>query len=150
MKNINYWSMICLVIGMMSCNENIKNNSDSESIQAEVAKAVDDLNNAIISPKDADFENIVTEELSYGHSSGKIQNKKEFIDDLVNGSFDFQEISVSDQTIDSFDQTAVVRHILSAKANNSGEPVEIKIGIFLVFQKHNGQWKLRSRQAYKL
>ncbi len=145
------WILLMFLIAI-ACNDTSKNDSNlsSTNVKIEVELAVKALNEALINPQNAKFENIVTKGLSYGHSSGNIQNKDEFIDDLVNGSFDFQEINISDQTIDVFDQTAIVRHILSAKASNAGEAIEISIGIFLVFQKQNGQWKLRARQAYKL
>ena len=141
-----------VLIATTACSEAPKNDSNISSLndKIEVELAVKILNTALINPQNANFENIVTQGLSYGHSSGNIQNKDEFIHDLVNGSFDFQEINISDQTIDIFDHTAIVRHILSAKASSAEEAVEISIGIFLVFQKQKDQWKLRARQAYKL
>ena len=122
----------------------------SVNSKSAVAKSVKALNDALIDPETAFFEEFLMDELSYGHSSGKVQNKDAFVDDLINGSFDFQEIDISDETIEIIGQTAIVRHILSAKALNAGTPVEIRIGIFLVYQKDKGQWKLLARQAFKL
>ncbi len=141
---------VCIIV--MACNDNSKSEKKLSSVsqKMEVELAIKKLNQSLINPQNAQFDKIVTQGLSYGHSSGNIQNKDEFIDDLKNGPFDFKEITISDQTIDVFDQTAIVRHILSAKAKNAGEDVEISIGIFLVFQKNNDHWKLRARQAYKL
>lgn len=142
--------VVCIIV--MACTDNSESEKKSSSVnqKMEVELAIKKLNETLINPQNAQFDKIVTKGLSYGHSSGNIQNKDEFIDDLKNGPFDIQEITISDQTIDVFDQTAIVRHILSAKAKNAGEAVEFSIGIFLVFQKKNDHWKLRARQAYKL
>lgn len=136
---------------LITCTqESKKDSANSMNDINDIAASVEALNNAMVNPENALFEDIIMEELSYGHSSGNVQNKEEFIDDLINGSFDFLEVGISDQTIDIIGQTAVVRHILSAKSAKEGAPVEIRIGVFLVFQNQNGQWKLLARQAFKL
>lgn len=118
--------------------------------EAAVAAAVDTLNKGILDPEQSLLENIASEGLSYGHSGGKIQNKAEFVEDLLHGAFDFQSVDILDQTISVSGDNAIVRHIFTAKATNAGAPVDLKIGNLLVWRKENGQWKLLARQAYKL
>ena len=93
---------------------------------------------------------MTSEVLTYGHSSGNVQDREEFIDDLINGPFDFLSIDTSDESIHILGDTAIVRHVLSAKGMNKGEPADVHIGIILVFQKKNGKLQLLARQAYKL
>jgi len=152
MTKFRKWTYLFVLINLIACTEASKKDSEVNSTNNKnaVAESVEALNNAMINPENALFEELVMEELSYGHSSGKVQNKEEFVDDLINGSFDFQSISITDQTIDISGQTAIVRHILSAKAANNEIPVEIRIGIFLVYKNENNQWKLLARQAFKL
>lgn len=152
MNKLKDWIFFFIMIALFSCAEKSNSTSKNDTVNTEiaVAESVEALNDALINPENALFDQLVMEELSYGHSSGKVQNKEELIDDLINGSFDFQSINISDQTIDIIGKTAIVRHILSAKADNAGTPVEIRIGIFLVYQIQNNQWKLLARQAYKL
>ncbi|MGV3684800.1 MAG: nuclear transport factor 2 family protein [Daejeonella sp.] len=115
-----------------------------------VATAVDSLNKSIVNPEKSRLENIASDALSYGHSGGKVQNKAEFVDDLINGPFDFQSVDAADQTIAVSGDNAIVRHTFIAKATNAGAPTDIKIGILLVLRKENGDWKLLARQAFKL
>ena len=152
MDKLKNWIILFVLIVLFACGGDTKKEVEVQSVNSKsaVAKSVKALNDALIDPETAFFEEFVIDELSYGHSSGKVQNKDAFVDDLINGSFDFQEIDISDETIEIIGQTAIVRHILSAKALNAGTPVEIRIGIFLVYQKHKGQWKLLARQAFKL
>ncbi len=152
MKKFKKWTYLFVLLALIACAKGSKRDSEVNFMnnKSAVAESVEALNNAMVNPENALFEELVMEELSYGHSSGKVQNKEEFIDDLINGSFDFQAISISDQTIDIIGQTAIVRHILSANAAKDETPVEIRLGVFLVYQNQNNRWKLLARQAFKL
>ena len=113
--------------------------------------AVSDFNQAMVNRDKAILDLLSMEELSYGHSSGKIENKKTFIDEIIYGDFDFISTNTENQTINfSGESTAVVRHILLIEAINKGEKVSIRIGNMMVFKKQDKLWKLLARQAYKL
>jgi len=115
-----------------------------------VLSAIETFRKGII---DADKEllgSIAAEELVYGHSNGKVQNKVEFIEEIVNSQPDYISIDMADQTIRISGNTAIVRHIYSAETTNNGTSGHVKIGNMLVWQKQHGKWKLLARQAYKL
>ncbi len=125
--------------------------SKAQNKKADVENAVTYLIDALISGRQADLAYITNDSLSYGHSSGKIQNQKEFIHSLLTNQSDFVTINVSKQTIHFDGNTAIVRHNLFAKTNDSGNPGEVYLGVMLVFTKQaNGEWKLLARQAYKV
>lgn len=115
-----------------------------------VAAAVETLNKGILNPDKALLENIASEALSYGHSGGKVQNKAEFVEDLLHGTFDFLSVSTSNQKITVSGKNAIVRHTFVAKATNAGTPVDLNIGNLLVWRKESGKWKLIARQAFKI
>jgi ketosteroid isomerase-like protein len=98
----------------------------------------------------ADLDAIASEKLSYGHSSGKVEGKKDFVENIASGKSDFISIELNDQTISVSGNTAVVRHELHAKTNDGGKPGEAHIKILLVFQKHGGKWLMLARQAVKM
>lgn len=115
-----------------------------------VLEAIEVLKKGIINADKDLLNTIAAEELVYGHSSGKVQNKAEFIEELVSGKPTYKSIDMTDQTIKISGNTAIVRHIYSAETINDGTPGHVKIGNMLVWQKQNGKWKLLARQAYKL
>lgn len=115
-----------------------------------VATKVEFMRKAMIDGDRARLTSLAADDLSYGHSSGKIQDKKEFVDAIVSGASDFVTIDLTGQTIKVSGNTAIVRHKLSAKTNDGGKPGSTVLGIMLIFQKQNGDWKLLARQAYKL
>lgn len=118
--------------------------------EKEVAAAIEIFKKGIVDA-DKDLLNTITaEELVYGHSSGKVQNKAEFIAEIVSKLPAYLSVDMTDQTIKISGNAAIVRHIYSAETMNNGTPGRVKIGNMLIWQKQHGKWKLLARQAYKL
>ncbi|GAB4016596.1 nuclear transport factor 2 family protein [Spirosoma koreense] len=115
-----------------------------------VAQAVEKLRTLMIDPDKTALENLAADGLSYGHSNGKIEDKKAFVDALVSGESDFKTIDLTDQTITVVDNTALVRHKLSAETANQGKPGQAKLAVLLVWIKQKNTWKLLARQAVKI
>ena len=118
--------------------------------EKEVIAAVENMRLALISGERSALEKVAAKDLSYGHSSGKIQDKASFVEAIANGSSDFVSIEFKNQTIKITDKTAIVRHELHAVTNDSGKPGEAHIGVMLVWQKQGKNWVLLGRQAFKL
>ena len=115
-----------------------------------LSDAVDILIQAMIRADKPVLESLTADDLSYGHSIGKIENKTQFIDAVVNGPFDYLSGNISDQIIKITKDVGVVRHVFTFKYKNNTEEGEMKLGVLLVWQKQNGKWKLLARQGYKL
>ena len=108
------------------------------------------LRKAMVDGDKAALENLAAEQLSYGHSGGHIDDKKEFVAKLTGGGSDFVTIDLTEQTVSVSGKTAIVRHILKAKTNDNGKPAEVNLRVILVWQKQGSQWKLLARQAVKI
>ena len=116
-----------------------------------VAQAVEALAKAMLDVDRARLEALAADQLSYGHSAGKIESKKEFIDSLVSRASAFRRIELSDQTISLVDNEAIVRHLFTGETvNPSGQVTPVRIGVLQVWQKQGGDWRLLARQAYRL
>lgn len=116
-----------------------------------VLSALERFDNAIMERDAEVLSAIASQDLTYGHSSGNIQDKEEFIDDVVNGPFQFLSISNKDQRVNVSGNVAIVRHVLSADAMNNGVSAQVHIGVVMVFKlDDNGRVALLARQAYKL
>lgn len=123
--------------------------ASSASSEPLVAAAAEKLRVAMIDPTPAALTALVADDLSYGHSGGRVDTKDSFIGDLVAGKSDFVTIAISDQTIKVVGSTAIVRHTLTADTNDSGKPGKVQIKILGVWQQQGGQWKLLARQAVR-
>ncbi|MBY0477447.1 MAG: nuclear transport factor 2 family protein [Chitinophagaceae bacterium] len=118
--------------------------------EAQVAAAVEQLKQAMLSGEKTALEAITANELSYGHSGGHVEGKAEFVQKFVSGQSDFVTMELKNQTISISGNTAIVRHELHGTTNDNNKPGEVHLKILLVWQKQNGGWKLIARQAVKL
>ncbi len=126
-------------------------NSQQSGPEKEVAAAVETLKKAIVDANQSALQNIAADELVYGHSNGRVQNKAEFVAEIVTKQpNDYVKVETADQTITIAGNTAVVRHIYSAETISNGTPGSLKIGNMLIWQKQKGKWKLLARQAYRI
>ena len=111
--------------------------------------AVEQLRVAMIEGNKTELERLAAEELSYGHSSGYVEGKTEFVEKLVSKQSDFVSIQLSNQKITVLGNTAFVRHDLSADTNDNGKPGKVNLHILIVWQKQDGHWRMIARQAVK-
>ncbi len=117
----------------------------SQSVEA----AVNALTKALESGEEKALKAITSPELTYGHSSGNLENQTQFIHKLTSGQSDFVTIKLLNQTVQVNGDVALVRHDLDATTNDSGKPGTVYLGVLLVFQNTNNQWKLLGRQAFR-
>lgn len=115
----------------------------------QVEKAVNDLKNAMISADTVKLTSLVSDDLSYGHSGGKIEDKAAFIQAFVSGHSDFVTIDLSEQKVRVYKNNEVVTHILNGTTNDNGKPGTVKLSILTVWNKQNNQWKMVARQAVR-
>lgn len=145
----NSVSLVMLTIVMTTVLS--KTSAQEKSASQEVEAATERLIQAMLKPTAAALNQLASDKLSYGHSSGAVETKEQFVQTLVSGASVFEEIQLSDQTVDVQENTAIVRHVLSAKTNDPGKgPADIRIGIMLIWVKSDGSWQLFARQAFKL
>ncbi len=124
-------------------------NAQTKSEKA-VAAAVIALHNNVVNPDRKALDMLVSTDLSYGHSAGKVENKEQFIDFLFNGPFKFTSINTTDETVQVSGKNAIVRHIFFGKATNNGVPTDIRMGNLMIWRKEGGQWKLLARQGFRI
>ncbi|CAN7433638.1 nuclear transport factor 2 family protein [Acidovorax sp. Leaf78] len=140
---------IVTVAALSGCATRTTAASSASSEQA-VAAAAERLRVAMIDPTPAALAQLVADDLSYGHSGGRVDTKDSFIGDLVAGKSDFVTIAITEQTIKVVGNTAIVRHTLTADTNDSGKPGKVQIKILGVWQDQGGSWKLLARQAVRV
>lgn len=119
--------------------------------EAAIGALVEKLKIAIVSADEAELNKLTSPKLTYGHSNGLLEDKKEFIRALVSGESKFTKIDLSEQTITISGDVALVRHKLIGDTHNKGkDPAVARLGVLLVWQKTKGVWQLVGRQAFKL
>ena len=116
--------------------------------ESAVSAAVEALRKAMIAADKPTLEKLASAELSYGHSSGRLENKAEFVEALTSGKSGFSAIELNDQTVNVVDKIALVRHVFNGTRRKEGD--KVKLSILTVWMQQQEQWKLLARQAAKL
>ncbi len=120
------------------------------SALVEVARAAEQLRLSMIDPNHAALDALLADELSYGHSNGRVETKAGLVSELMDGRSDFVSIEITDQSVVlAGDATAIVRHTLSAETNDSGNPGKVVLKVLCVWLKRGFRWRLIARQAVR-
>jgi hypothetical protein len=115
-----------------------------------LVQAVEALRKAIFDPDKAKLTALTTAELSYGHSTGLMQNQAEFIDGVVNRPETMKYLDFSEVKTFASGDAGVARHRWVGDVEQDGKISHVDIRVLLVWQKRGGEWKLLARQAFKL
>ena len=142
MKQLLSFILVCIIFQVT-----VKAQSNDEK---QVAAAITELKKAMIDANQSKLDALTASDLSYGHSSGKLEDKAAFIKALVSGTSDFISIDLTDQSVKVTGNTAIVRHTLSGSTVDGGKSASVKLAVLTVWQKQQGKWKLLARHATKL
>ena len=142
--------LLCFLVLSILCNSTSLIAQNDEVEIAKIEHTVTSLYTAMVEKNRNVLEGLTMAKLSYGHSSGTIENKSEYVDGVLNGAFQFSSIAPENQTISIVEEIGIVRHIFNVEDTNNGTPAKVNIGCLLIFKKKNNNWKLLARQAFKL
>jgi len=97
------------------------------------------------------LEELFASTLTYGHSSGKIQNRAEAIDGIIHNKSTYTDTSLKSYNVMINDDAAIVRYVIrETETNAEGKALPLRLSIMLVWVKEKGKWKLFGRQAVRL
>ena len=119
------------------------------SDEAAIRRDLERLRKALLSADKVQLEQLTAAQLSYGHSSGKVQNKSEFVDGVLNRKAVVKSLTFPDVTIAVAGNAAIVRHIYASESEAGGKTDNIRLSVLAVWQKQDGYWKLLARQGFK-
>ena len=118
--------------------------------ESAVRQALADLTKAMLAADKAKLEALVADQLSYGHSSGTIQDKAVFVDVIASKKTVYKSIDLTDIKVNVVGNDAIVRHTWDSVSESAGKSNTAHIGVLQVWAKQDGKWKLLARQAFKI
>jgi Domain of unknown function (DUF4440) len=111
--------------------------------------AVEAFRKAMMVSDHAAFDALCAAQLSYGHSTGKIQTKEEFILDATSGTAKWKALDFVNVRNTTAGPNAISRLTLTGELETDGKVAHIAIGVLMVWQKQESAWKLLARQGFK-
>jgi hypothetical protein len=115
-----------------------------------VESAVDALTQALLAGDGPALEALTLDGLSYGHSSGLVQDKAAFIAPLAAKRASFPSITLSDRSVSVVGDDAIARHVFTGESVSNGKTSPVHIGVMQVWHRDGGRWRLLARQAFKI
>lgn len=139
--------LITSIVIMALIQKNCTRSENTEQIDMPVGQ----LTEAMINKDVSLLQELLADEMEYGHSNGNVQNKTEFIGEIASGlPISYQEITRENETVLISGDVAIVRHIMVAKTLSGTTEGGLRIGNVLLWIRKGDSWKLLGRQAYKL
>jgi ketosteroid isomerase-like protein len=118
--------------------------------EAAVAQAVEVFRDAMLKADRAPFEALTADQLSYGHSAGRVEDKTQLITAATSGPSRWTFMTLTDHTMQMVGDHAMVRHTVTGETEHDGKTHPVTIGVLMVWPQQNGNWKLLARQGVRL
>lgn len=140
---------IMLIAGLLNwCSALFAQSKDEVEVLANSRR----LHQVVFGTKDSvALDQLLAKTLTYGHSSGKIQNRAEAIDGIIHNKSTYTDTSLKSYNVMLNDDMAIVRYSMrETETNAEGKAVPLRLAIMLVWVEEKGKWKLMGRQAVRL
>lgn len=118
--------------------------------QKDLETSVTDLDKALVNKDSVMLKSLLSDELSYGHSNGWIESKREVIQDLFNGKLTYKQINKQSQVVNVVGKVAAVRVVIDVDVEMNGKAIQLKLSVLQVWVWENKHWVLFARQSTKI
>ena len=117
-----------------------------------VTRSLDAFRGAQIAADGATLSALCAPEVSYSHSSGKVEDRSTFVANATAGKSKFLSLEYRDPKIRVVGNAAVVRFnwVGEQQSTSDGSKTATNLHILMVWQKQGDEWKLIARGATKL
>ena len=94
---------------------------------------------------------LFSDDVSFGHSNGWLQNKDDFKKDFESGKVKYQSVKQTElKELKIKNKFANIRRIIAVKGLYKNETFEMKLSVLEFWIQQKGIWKLWSRQSVKI
>ena len=108
------------------------------------------LHKALVDKDTVKLDNMLLDGVTYGHSNGWIQSKREVIGDMYNGKLTYKSINAESDILQVEGETGIVRTEMEVRLVMEGKALELKLKVLEVWLWENKHWKLFARQSVKI
>ena len=106
---------------------------------------------SLMENNDSKILELFSDDVSFGHSNGWIQNKDDFKKDFESGKVKYQSVKQTElKELKIKNKFANIRRIIAVKGLYKNETFEMKLSVLEFWIQQKGIWKLWSRQSVKI
>ena len=120
--------------------------SDTE---LEIVSVLEDARIAAMVQQDAEtLRRLLSDDLHYVHSSGNVDTKATFIDNVQNGPVQYRSIERRNEAGRlAGDGTALFTGEASIRVEVGGDPLDLEVRYLAVWARHDGTWRFEAWQT---
>ncbi len=94
---------------------------------------------------------LLAEDLSYVHSTGRVVNRAQMIDEIRAGKLRYRAVAPSERHVTLVEpDAAYVRGLARIEVSADAKPVEFQARYLAIYVRDAGAWKLRAWQSLRL
>ena|ERR1051326_5510138 len=105
---------------------------------------------AMTHPDFSALTDLLSDDLTYTHSSGETQSKTEFMASIRNGELKYHSIEFETAVPRSYKGVAIISSHVRVKVTAGGHNVNLHACFLHVWVEHQGRWQMVAHQATKL
>lgn len=117
-------------------------------VEAAIAQAVEGYRQGMLSANKAQLEAMCMDEVSFGHTSGLVQTKAEFITSVTDGKTVWKSLSFEKPTNRVVGDCAISHFVFVGENESGGKTNALRFDVVLVWHKQGGKWRMLVRQGY--
>ena len=123
--------------------------ADPKAEQA-VRAHMDQFAKAVLGKDKATLEKLMADAILYSHSTGSLDTKAAFIDNVMKETPKYEGFDYGDQKILVYGNTAVVRGKITVKDFQNGQRRTIELNAMQIWMKGSQGWTMIARQSTRL
>jgi ketosteroid isomerase-like protein len=118
--------------------------------EKEILACLDTWKQALLQRDRAALDKLFSADMTYSHSNGRLENKAEAIEAVVNGPTRYNSIEMAETSVRAYGNTAVARAKVTINMTTDGKPTLVVLDVLHVFVKISGRWQLVARHSVRL
>jgi ketosteroid isomerase-like protein len=147
-KIIKVTKALCLSIALTATS--LSANVPASSVETDVLKAEQVRVNAVVNNDYVALQSLLSDDLTYTHSTASRQTKTEFLASLRSGQFKYKAIEHEEQRVRVYSDTAVLTTFTRVTAISDGRESQATLRATIVYIKSAGQWQMVAWQSTRV
>lgn len=142
MKSLfNFIFLVCFVFGFSQ-----DYSKQEEALLSQISKL-----DSLMENNNSKILELFSDDVSFGHSNGWIQNKDDFKKDFESGKVKYQSVHQTEvKELKLENKFANIRRIIAVKGLYKNDEFEMKLSVLEFWIRQKRVWKLWSRQSVSL
>lgn len=105
---------------------------------------------AVIKKDKATLEKYTSPNVTYSHSSAKMENRTQMIEAMMSKDMVYTSLHMEDTTYRLYGNVGVVQTKMTVKNAQKGDAKVIPLSVLMVWVKEKGDWQLIARQTTRI